>query len=142
MNPKILNFLKNEKLCVLSVLLEGNQPYGAVMHYSVQENPLKLYIQTSKTTTKAKPFLEGGSGKAAVTIGFNDHDWVALQMTGNLNMVSQDHLEEVSKIHYLQHPGAEVHRRPDTIFLEFVPTGWKYTDFKPTPITILKETSE
>lgn len=118
---------------MLTVILDDGAPHGAVVHYSVKQDPLKIYIQTSHTTEKAKPFLDGDIGKASVTVGLNDRDWLALQMRGEVRMVPADQFDEVSAFHYGQHPQAEKYKRSDTMFLEFVPTYWKYTDFNIDP---------
>jgi uncharacterized protein YhbP (UPF0306 family) len=138
MELAVSNFLKQERLCVLSVLLANGELHGATVHYSAIEEPLRIIIQTSSRTEKAKPFLDGGTGKAAVTIGFDENEWLTLQMRGDVRLIPQEEAEEAARIHFDRHPGAKVHQRPDTIFLEFTPTSWKYSDYNTSSITIIK----
>src|SRR5205807_1596520 len=76
MNPEIEAFLTKERIGVLSVLLADGSPHAATIHFSHIENPLKLYVQTRNTTTKAKPFLNGEVGKAAFVVGFSEEEWI------------------------------------------------------------------
>lgn len=134
----ILNYLEKNRIGVISVILEDGAVHSATVHYSHNENPLKIYIQTSSDTLKAKLFLDGGAGKGAFVIGFSEEEWLTLQMHGEVRAVSdKDELEQIYKIHYAKHPEAEQYKGPKTIFLEFTPTWWRYTDFNTDPDTIV-----
>jgi uncharacterized protein YhbP (UPF0306 family) len=139
MKPEILNFIQKERVCSLSVIIADNTPHSATVHYSSQADPLKFYIQTSDKTTKAKPFFNGRIGNASIVIGQSEKDWVTFQMRGLVRMVtSPEELEKVYKIHYQKHPDAEQYKGPHTVFLEFSPTWWRYTDFNTEPETIVE----
>lgn len=139
MNPIALNLLTKERVCVLSVVLADGSPHNAVVHYSEQAEPLKIFIQTYPTV-KAKAIQEkGGAAKAAIVIGLSEKDFVSLQMRGNIRIVSdQKELQDIYKIHYKKHPEAEKYKGPKTIFLEFTPTWWRYTDFNTDPETVIR----
>lgn len=138
MNPVISNFLMKEKVGVLSVILADGTPHSATMHYSYKDEPFKIYIQTSNTTLKAQPFLNGEVGKGAMAIGFSEEDWLTLQIHGDIRIISgHEELEEVYKIHYKKNPDAEQYKGPKTVFLEFTPNWWRYTDFNTDPETII-----
>jgi general stress protein 26 len=138
MNPIVLDLISTDKVGVISVALEDGTIHSATVHYSHNENPLKIYIQTSNTTLKVKPFLNGQIGKGAFVIGFSEDEWLTLQMHGEIRAISdQDQLEEIYKIHYKKHPDAEQYKGPNTVFLEFSPIWWRYTDFNTDPETII-----
>lgn len=138
MNPIALKLLEKERICVLSVVLPDGSPHGAVVHYSQQTEPVKLFIQTSPTVKTEAIKSAGGTAKASVVVGLNEPDFVTLQMRGNVRIVSDNsELENIYKIHYAKHPEAEQYKSPKTIFLEFVPTWWRYTDFNTDPETIV-----
>ena len=140
MDSKIINFIAKEQVCALSVLLSDGVPHIATVHYSHTENPLRIFIQTSNTTTKAKALVNRENAKAAIVIGFSEEDWLTLQMRGDIKIVSnKDELEEIYKIHYKKHPDAEQYKGPQTIFLEFKPTWWRFTDFNTDPETIVEQ---
>ena len=136
MDSKIVDFLKKERVGVLSVILPEGIPHSATVHFSESIDPLKLYIQTSNRTTKVKPFLNGKSGKAAFVIGFSERDWLTLQMRGSIVAIrDKKELERIYKIHYKKQPEAEQYKGPKTVFLKFTPTWYRYTDFNTDPET-------
>ena len=139
MNQIAVDLLIKERVCVLSVVLADGSPHAAALHYSEQTSPVKLFIQTYPTV-KTQAILEsGGTAKAAVVVGFNEQDFLTLQMRGIVRIVSDPaKLEEIYKIHYAKHPGAEKYKSPRTIFLEFTPTWWRYSDLKTDPETIIE----
>ena len=139
MNQIAIDLLTKERVCVLSVVLADGTPHAAALHYSQQIDPVKLFIQTYPTV-KTQAILEsGGTAKAAVVVGFNEQDFLTLQMRGIVKIVSdQVKLAEIYKIHYAKHPEAEKYKSPRTIFLEFTPTWWRYSDLKTDPETIIE----
>ncbi len=133
-----LNLLTKERICVLSVVLSDGSPHGAVVHYSETTDPLKLFIQTSPTVKTKAIEEQGGSTKASVVIGLSEEEFVTLQMRGDVRIVSDTtELEHIYTIHYAKHPRAEKHKGPNTIFLEFTPTWWRYTDLNTNPRKII-----
>ncbi len=139
MDSKIVSFLTKERVCSLSVILDDGSPHASAVHYSETIDPLKLFIQTSNSTTKAQPFLNGKAGKASIVIGFSEQEWLTLQMRGIMQIVSDPaRLEEIYKIHYQKHPEAEKYKGSKTVFLEFIPTWSRYTDFNTEPETIIE----
>jgi general stress protein 26 len=139
MNSNIIEFIKKERVGVLSVVLADGTPHSATVHFSESIEPLKFFIQTTNSTTKVKPFLSGEPGKAAFVIGFSEKDWLTLQMRGSVRIVSdKNELEEVCRIHYKKQPAAEEYKGPQTVFLEFTPTWYRFTDFNTDPETIIE----
>ena len=137
MDPVALKLLEKERICVLSVVMADGSPHGAVVHYSQQLDPLKLFIQTSSTVKTQAIQDQGGTAKAAVVVGLNEADFVTLQMRGNVRIVSDpSELEAIYTVHYAKHPEAEQYKSPRTIFLEFTPAWWRYTDLNTDPETI------
>lgn len=125
MDQKALDLLKNSRTCVLSVCLPDGSCHGATMHFSVQENPLVVYIQTENTSMKCQKLPT----KASVVVGFSEETMQTLQMDGEIQRASD--LEEIYKIHYAKNPTAEKYKNdPGTVFLAFTPTWWRYSDYK------------
>jgi general stress protein 26 len=134
-----LKLLEKERICVLSVVMADGSPHGAVVHYSQQTEPVKLFMQTSPTVKTEAIQKSGGAAKAAVVVGLNESDFITLQMRGNVRIVSDSaELETIYTIHYAKHPEAEQYKSAKTIFLEFTPTWWRYTDFNTDPETIIR----
>ena len=140
MDSKIINFIAKERVCVLSVVLPDGIPHVATVHYSHADSPLRLFIQTSNTTTKARALTNKENAKAAVVIGFSEQDWLTLQMRGDIKIVSSENeLEEICKIPSKKHPDAEKCKGPSTVFLKFQPTWWRFTDFNTDPETVIEQ---
>jgi general stress protein 26 len=76
---KILDFIKNEHICVMSTVSESGTPQSAVMAFS--ETPdLRLIVGTSNTTRKYKN-LTLNSNVAAV-IGWDLEKFITVQYEG------------------------------------------------------------
>ncbi len=139
MDQKILNFLSINKIGVVSVQLEDGTIHSATVHYSHADAPLKFYIQTSNNTLKARPFLEGKAGNGAMVIGFSTEEWITCQMHGTIRAVFEpNELQAIYSVHYQKHPETEQYRGPKTVFLEFTPTWYRYTDFNTEPRAMLE----
>ena len=134
-----MELIKKERVCTLSVLLPNGTPHSAAVHFSHQAEPLKIFIQTTNTTEKVKGLLNGETCKASIVIGFSEQDWLTLQMRGDIKIIfDSGQLQEIYKIHYAKHPDAEQYKNnPGTVFLEFIPTWWRFTDFNTDPETII-----
>ncbi len=140
MNPKIIEYIRKERICVLSVVQADGTSHSATVHFSHEENPLSLFIQTSNTSEKAKPFLKGETSKASMVIGFSEQEWLTLQMKGDMKIITDpEALEKAFKTHYKKHPEAEKRKGPDTVILQFTPTWLRYTDFTTRPKTVIEE---
>jgi general stress protein 26 len=139
MNPDAVELLKKERVCLLAVPMGDGAPHAAVVHYSAQAEPVKIFVQTYPTV-KTKAIQDaGGSAKAAVVVGMDEKTFITLQMRGMVRIVTnQAELEAIYKIHYAKHPGAQKYQDANTIFLEFTPTWWRYSDFKTDPETIVE----
>ena len=139
MDQKIIDFLDKERIAVLSVIQEDGCPHAASVHFSHDADPFRIYIQTSRTSKKAQPLLEGSISKAAMVVGFSEEEWVTVQMQGDIRILSdQTEADQAYMVHYKKSPDAEKRRGPDTVILEFVPTWIRYTDFKTNPKTIIE----
>ena len=139
MNKKILEFLARHRVSSLTTMLPDGTPHAAALHYSHQDAPLELYFSTENTSRKCKGLLKGENVKGSLVIGFSEEEWITLQMDGDVAAITdKDELERVYKVHYAEHPNSEKYKDdPATIFLKFVPTWWRYTDYNTDPLTII-----
>lgn len=143
MNPIAIDLLHKERVGALSVVLSDGSPHIAVVHYSQQTDPVKIFIQTYPTVKTGAIKDKGGVAKAALVVGLSEQEFVTLQMRGNIRIVSDaKELDDIYKVHYAKHPDAEKYKGSNTIFLEFIPTWWRYVDFKTDPETIIDSSSE
>ena len=139
MDNKILAFLTQHRVCSLTTLLPDRSPHAAALHYSHISDPLTLYFSTENTSRKCLGLLKGEMVKGSVVVGFSEEEWITLQMDGEVRAISgQGELEKVHLVHYAKHPKSEKYKdEPETIFLAFMPTWWRYTDYNTDPMTIL-----
>lgn len=138
MNEVIEQLLTSEPIGVLSVLLADGTLHAATIHFSQTVEPFKLYMQTSNTTIKAQPFVDGKTGPAALVIGVSEATWRTLQLHGTVRAIlDPEEIAEVAKIHYEKHPEAGKYQSPKNLFLEFTPSWWRYSDFNTDPPTII-----
>lgn len=137
MDNRIIEFLSNNKICALSVLLPDGSIHSAVLHYSHSDKPLTLYFSTENTSRKCQGLLSGNTTQASVVMGFNEESWITFQLDGEIRLVTND-LEKVQQIHYSKHPGSAKYKdEPETVFLTFTPKWWRYTDYNTDPYTII-----
>ncbi len=139
MKEKLAQFLTTHRVCSLTTLLPDGTPHAAALHYSHTEDPLTLYFSTEKSSRKCQGILNGESVMGSVVIGFSEEEWVTLQMDGEVTAVSDDAvLKKAHAIHYSKHPNSEKYKDdPETLFLAFSPTWWRYTDYNTDPLTII-----
>jgi len=139
MDQVVKDFLEKEPVCVLAVVGVDGMPHGATVHHSQTTEPVKLFIQTYPTRKVEAVLAQGGSAKAAVVVGFSEEESKTLQMHGVARIVTNPtELEAIDKVHYAKHPSAEQYKGPDTVFLEFTPNWWRYSDLKATPREIIE----
>ena len=138
MDKKALDFLAKHRVCSLTTLLPDGSPHAAALHFSHKENPIELYFSTENTSRKTTGLLKGEVVKASVVVGFSEEEWITLQMDGEVRAISgKNELAEVHKVHYAKHPDSEQWKDdPATIFLAFIPTWWRYTEYKPKFLVI------
>lgn len=138
MDKTVSDFLTKNRVSVLTILLKDGTPHAAAMHYSHKEDPLTLYFSTENTSLKCEALLGGGTTKGAVVIGFDEKEWLTLQMRGVFRIVLKEELEASQRIHYKKLPSSEKWKDdPATVLLGFTPTWWRYTDLNTEPYKII-----
>lgn len=141
MDKQVLDFLSLHRVSSLSVMLPSGYPHAAALHYSHSESPLKLFFSTENTSYKCQGLLDGEKVKASVVIGFSEEEWKTIQMDGEVRIISdKSELASVQERHYAKHPNsAKFKDDPATVFLEFVPSWTRYTDYNTDPVTIIEK---
>lgn len=145
-NPtQIIEFVKSQKTCVLAVVLSENQPHAAAMHFShsfhslgedSSENleDLQIFFMTQAESLKVKSFESGNACKAAVVIGVEEGPTPSMQMEGNLEkIVDQGLRDQVREHHFGFYPQSRDYEKPDSVFMIFKPTWWRFTDYSEKP---------
>lgn len=135
---KVLEFLGLERVCSFSIVLPDGSSHSAALHYSHNSDPLEIYFSTERSSRKCSGIKDGGSASASVVVGFSEEGMVTLQLSGTASIVGKDQLESIHQVHYQKHPGSEQYKDdPETVFIKFVPSWWRYTDYKTVPMTTI-----
>lgn len=143
MNKDVLAFLRINRVAVLTTMLQNNMPHAAALHYSIVENPedtsnFKLLFSVDSEQRKVELLNTTESCNGALVIGFSEEEWVTLQIEGVVRILNKpDDIQAAQQVHYKKHPNSEKYKDfPTTMFIEFVPTWWRYTDFNTDEPTI------
>lgn len=131
MSQEILEFLKSNRISVLAVGMLDGTPHASTVHYAATEQePLQFFFKTSRNYRKAEPLLAGQTAKASVVVGFNETEMKTFQADGEVRLASGDELETLREVYYNKFPEKKAAtEKPDSIFLTFLPTWWRYTDW-------------
>lgn len=145
-NPtQIIEFVKSQKTCALSVVLADNQPHAAAMHFSHSfhrlgeesgENleELHIFFMTQADSIKAKAFEHGNTCKAAIVIGVDEGPHPTMQLEGSLEKITdQNYKDLVREHHFGFYPQSRDYEQPDSVFMVFKPTWWRITDYSEKP---------
>lgn len=127
MNSEILNFIKNQRICVFGIEMMDGSPHAATLHYALQGDPLTFIFQTEKSYRKSEPLFGKKISRATLVIGTNEGDMRTFQADGNAELFTDDNLREV----YLNKfpKNREGANDPEVVFFVFTPILWKFSDY-------------
>ena len=84
MNKEALEFLKKERVGVLSVEMMDGSPHGATVHYAHTEDPLIFYFETYREYRKAEPLFGREKTRASFVVGSDESNMKTLQLDGEV----------------------------------------------------------
>lgn len=136
---EITSFLSTERVGVLTTLLSNGVPHGAAVHYSFVVDPLLFYFSVDITSRKCEQIKVNKKSKAALVLGVSEKDWRTMQLEGEVEQLTiPSDITSVKAIHYQRNPGSQIFDKdPNTIFLRFIPSWWRYSDFNTRPPKII-----
>ena len=131
MDPRLLNYLSNNWVCTLSVITPDGFPHSSTMHYAHIDEPLTLYFSSDRSSRKCLSLLNGDLVKASVVIGFSDEEGKTLQMDGEVKLLREESvIAKAKETLFTKHPESnEFESDPNTVYLEFSPKWFRYTDY-------------
>jgi general stress protein 26 len=135
MDQNVRTFLDRNRVGALSLPIGENILHSAALHYSYQTEPFEIYFSTDITSRKCRLLKETTQQPASLVIGLSEEDWDTLQLEGTVQLITDKAIiNQVKAIHYPKHPNSQKFESdPNTVFLVFRPTWWRYTDFKIKP---------
>lgn len=134
MDKKILGFLKKQHVSVLTTLLENGNPHSASMHFAMRDNPFEFVFFTKHVSRKCSHFEVDRKYPAALVVGFNEDEMVEFQSEGTVEKVNQTKSKLGEETFASKFDGAKLDN--EHVVLEYVPTWWRYTEFKPKFVAI------
>lgn len=139
---KVSAFLKDQHVCSFTVLLPDGTPHSAILHFSHQDTPFKLYFSTEKGSVKASGLQNGESQRASAVAGWSEDDYITIQMRGTAKHLEGEELAAAQEVHYAKHPGsAKWKDDPDTFFICFDVSWWRYSNLKADPAEVVSSES-
>ena len=131
---KIIDFIMQQRACVLATATLHENVHAAAMLYSCNENSLELYFFTEKGTKKVEKLLDAKSCHASIVIGTTEELKQTLQLSGTLKILEDsDAISMVKRIHYKKFPLSKSYENQETLFLAFTIEWWRHTDYESRP---------
>lgn len=130
-DQRITNILEREKVAVLAVELPDG-PHAAAMHFVYDLDSRNIYFSTRNSSKKVTAVFPA---KASVVVGFSETDWETVQIRGTIDKVGEKEAKERLVAKY---SGDAKHLGPESVYLKFTSSWWRYTDFKAQPLVMLE----
>jgi general stress protein 26 len=137
----LVNFIKNNRICVFATMIGNVSPHAAVIHYSMTANPVKLYFSTDDRSTKVQNLMSDPN--SAVALGWSEVDWITVQMRGASRVLTDvAEIAQIKQAHYAVHPNSQrFENDPHNVFIVFEPSWIRYSDLGVVP-EIIEETTD
>ncbi|HYC83200.1 MAG TPA: pyridoxamine 5'-phosphate oxidase family protein [Candidatus Paceibacterota bacterium] len=131
MQIEILDYLNAQKVGVLAVELLDGSPHGATVHFAHADEPFVLFFETSSQSRKAGRLIAEGSARASFVVGSDETRPTTFQLDGNVYLLSAEEEKQAFKDAYLKKFPEKTEKITglNIIFLKFVPSWWRFTDF-------------
>lgn len=124
----ILDYIKKEKVGVLSTVTPDGKPEAAVMAIS-QTDDLELIFQTPKSYRKYVNLKKNPS--VAVAFGWDMEEFITVQYEGIAKEAKGKEIDECRKIHVAKNPkSADYAYLADNKYFIIKPKWIRYWDFK------------
>ncbi len=132
MNQEILDFLKSERIGVLSVEMLDGSPHGATVHFAHADTPLGFFFLTDKEGKKCEPLLVRGKTRASFVVGFDESQMKTFQLDGEVKIVeSEEDKKMCLDVYFGKFPEKKKWlNEKDSVFLSFTPNWWRFSDYK------------
>lgn len=130
MQPKILKYLKTQRVGVLALEMLDGSPHGSTVHFAYAENPLVFYFETNREYRKAEPLFGRESSRATFVIGSDEGVMSTLQLDGVVELLKPEEKEIFDSVYLGKFPKKiEKSKEPSAVFFKFTPTWWRFTNW-------------
>ncbi|MFA6518982.1 MAG: pyridoxamine 5'-phosphate oxidase family protein [Candidatus Shapirobacteria bacterium] len=129
---QILQFIKKQSLAVLSTATPSGKTESAVM--AIAGDNWEIYMSTESDTRKI-PILEANSQASLLVGGLSSP---SVQLDGHCFICSNSDADFVKSQILAIHPDTKDYLTPTSVFLKFVPSWARFSDFSQNPPTIVE----
>ncbi len=130
MNKEILQYIKTQRVGVLSVEMLDGSPHGATVHFANSDDPFIFYFETCVDYRKNEPLSAKPVTRASLVIGFDESNMKTFQVDGEARVVKNEEMELFEQVYYGKFPDKKGKRYgSDSVFFMFTPTWWRFTDW-------------
>ncbi len=134
---KILEFLRQQLLCVVSTVNEAGHPESALVAFS-ETSDLKLIFTTDDTSRKYHNLVQNPN--LSVVVGWSEDARITVQYEGVARVVEGAERQEYEAIHFTKQPGSMRRKTIRTEQMIVITPVWaRYTDYGHDPAEIYEE---
>ena len=118
-NQEILDYIKTQRICVLSVETLDGSPHAATVHFAHAEDPLAFFFETDRGYRKSEPLF-----------GCDESNMRTLQLDGIVRLLKDEEKKLFEDVYLGKFPSKNKKALdPSAVFFVFIPTWWRFTDW-------------
>ena len=130
MQKEILDYLKTQRVGVLSVEMMDGSPHGATVHFANSESPTIFYFETDRDYKKSEVLFGREVTRASFVVGVSEKEPRTLQVDGEVRLIKPEEKAEFEKIYLGRFPEkAKKMDNSNSVFFLFIPKWWRFIDF-------------
>lgn len=124
MRPEVLEYLKQQRICVLAVEMTDGSPHAATVHFAFDTKGEKFVIMTNPAYRKYEA-LANGVSRASIVVGSSEDDMRTLQLDGEVLLTDSEEAQSL----YLEKFPEKLGKYQKDVLFTFTPTWWRFTDW-------------
>lgn len=129
MKPEILEYIRGQRVDVLSVEMLDGSPHGATLHFAHSAGPLAFVFLTDREYRKSEALFGKDVTRASFVIGSSEENMKTLQLDGEAKLLDAG-TEYLKEVYFDKFPDKrEKFSGPEDFFFAFKPTWWRFTDW-------------
>ncbi len=131
MTQEILDYIKSQRVGVLSLEMLDGSPHASTVHFANSESPLIFLFETYRQYRKCETLFGRKISRASMVIGSDESNMKTLQMDGEARLTHEEEKEKLfSKIYLEKFPEKkEKSKDPKVVSFLFIPKWWRFTDW-------------
>jgi len=129
MNINAIEYIRANKVCVLTTVINDGGPHSAAMFYAFDANEKIFYFLADMNDMKCEALSEQTETFSSMVIGQDPDDWRSLQLRGSIVMVPIAEEDFLIKKFFVEMPQLKNFiDHEDRVILKFTPAWWKFTN--------------